>query len=161
MQAIHSSGKKVLIYLSDGGFCAGLEDCNNRSLIAVVSFKRSCLSTSIVGAVRDPRKAPTVQPRAKESWREEEASGASVQTPTPTMTTSRCTSTRAAVTTSQVDRPSHLHLVSGTRAASPATGGLFFHGKHIVTSVLQDLVATFGINRAEAVVLAGSGSGAR
>ena len=113
MQAIHSSGKKVLIYLSDGGFCAGLEDCNKRSLIAVVSFKRSCLSTSIVGAVRDPRKAPTVQPRAKESWREEEASGASVQTPTPTMTTSRCTSTRAAVTTSQVDRRSHLHLVSG------------------------------------------------
>ena len=49
----------------------------------------------------------------------------------------------------------------GTRSASRLTSDLYFHGHHILTSVLQDLVATFGINKADSVVLAGSGSGAR
>lgn len=50
---------------------------------------------------------------------------------------------------------------SGTREASRLTGNLYFHGKHIVTSMLQDLVSTFGVNKASSVVLVGSGSGAR
>jgi len=50
---------------------------------------------------------------------------------------------------------------SGTRGASRTTGNLFFHGKHILTSTLQDLVSRFGIDRAESVVLVGSGAGAR
>ena len=49
----------------------------------------------------------------------------------------------------------------GTRTSSRLTSDLYFHGKHILTSALQDLVASFGINTAERVVLAGSGSGAR
>ena len=50
---------------------------------------------------------------------------------------------------------------SGSRGASAATGGLHFQGSNILTAVLQDLVATFGINRAESLVLAGTGAGAR
>lgn len=50
---------------------------------------------------------------------------------------------------------------SGTRSASRLTGNYYFHGKHVLTAVLQDLVATFGIDRAERFVLAGSGAGAR
>ena len=46
---------------------------------------------------------------------------------------------------------------SGTRVA----GNLTFHGKEILTAAVQDLVSTFGIQRAESVVLAGSGAGAR
>ena len=49
----------------------------------------------------------------------------------------------------------------GTRTASRLTGNYNFHGRHILTAVLQDLVANFGIDRAERLVLAGSGSGAR
>jgi len=50
---------------------------------------------------------------------------------------------------------------SGTRSASRLTGNYYFHGKHVLEAVLQDLVATFGIDRAERFVLAGSGAGAR
>ena len=52
-------------------------------------------------------------------------------------------------------------LFKGTRSASRLTGNFHFHGKHILTSVLQDLVANFGIDRAGEMVLVGSGAGAR
>ena len=52
-------------------------------------------------------------------------------------------------------------MFEGTRSASRLTGNYYFHGKHVLTAVLQDLVATFGIDRAERFVLAGSGAGAR
>jgi len=40
-------------------------------------------------------------------------------------------------------------------------GKIFFHGRHIFSSLLRDLVAKYGIDQAENVVLVGSGSGAR
>lgn len=40
-------------------------------------------------------------------------------------------------------------------------GRIFFHGRHIFSSLLRDLVANYGIDQAENVVLVGSGSGAR
>ena len=40
-------------------------------------------------------------------------------------------------------------------------GSIFFHGRHIFSSLLRDLVANYGIDQAENVVLVGSGSGAR
>jgi len=40
-------------------------------------------------------------------------------------------------------------------------GQIFFHGRHIFSSLLRDLVAKYGIDQAENVVLVGSGSGAR
>jgi len=40
-------------------------------------------------------------------------------------------------------------------------GKIFFHGRHIFSSLLRDLVAKYGIDQAENVVLIGSGSGAR
>ena len=36
-------------------------------------------------------------------------------------------------------------------------GSLYFHGRHIFNSLLRDLVAKHGIDRAESVVLIGSG----
>jgi hypothetical protein len=39
------------------------------------------------------------------------------------------------------------------------SGSLFFHGRHIFNSLLRDLVAKHGIDRAESVVLVGSGIG--
>eukprot|EP00090_Calanus_glacialis_P018040 TRINITY_DN2796_c0_g1_i5.p1 TRINITY_DN2796_c0_g1~~TRINITY_DN2796_c0_g1_i5.p1 ORF type:complete len:659 (-),score=174.49 TRINITY_DN2796_c0_g1_i5:130-2106(-) len=50
---------------------------------------------------------------------------------------------------------------AGTNNGSLSTGNLIFHGKHILTAVLKDLVSRFGIERAASVVLAGSGSGAK
>ena len=64
-------------------------------------------------------------------------------------------------TPSTISKLNYFALLSGTRTASRLTSDLYFHGHHIVTSVLQDLVATFGINKADSVVLAGSGTGAR
>ena len=84
------------------------------------------------------------------------------------LTTSRSTSTTAAAMTFRVIslfivKRNHeiCEILKGTRGASRSTGNLFFHGKHIITSTLQDLVARFGIDRAESVILVGSGAGAR
>ncbi len=49
---------------------------------------------------------------------------------------------------------------SGTRSP-PSAGSPFFHGRHILSSVLRDLVAKLRVDRASEVVLVGSGSGAR
>jgi len=40
-------------------------------------------------------------------------------------------------------------------------GKIFFHGRHIFSSLLRDLVAKYGIDQAENIVLVGTGSGAR
>jgi len=40
-------------------------------------------------------------------------------------------------------------------------GKIFFHGRHIFSSLLRDLVAKYGIDQADNIVLIGSGSGAR
>ena len=45
---------------------------------------------------------------------------------------------------------------SGTRGRS-STGNLLFHGRHIFSSLLRDLVARFDVANAEDVVLIGSG----
>jgi hypothetical protein len=37
-------------------------------------------------------------------------------------------------------------------------GKIFFHGRHIFSSLLRDLVATYGIDQAENIVLVGSGN---
>jgi len=50
---------------------------------------------------------------------------------------------------------------AGSRGGSKSTENLFFHGKHILTASLQDLIKRFGLADARQVVLAGSGSGAR
>eukprot|EP00095_Tigriopus_kingsejongensis_P001054 maker-scaffold631_size122145-snap-gene-0.37 protein:Tk01054 transcript:maker-scaffold631_size122145-snap-gene-0.37-mRNA-1 annotation:"hypothetical protein CAPTEDRAFT_219523" len=49
----------------------------------------------------------------------------------------------------------------GTRGRSDETGGMIFHGRHIFSSLLRDLVAKHGMGQAQEVVLVGSGSGAR
>ena len=54
-----------------------------------------------------------------------------------------------------------MFLDLGTRGASDDTGGLNFHGRHIFSATLKDLVRKFGIDQAESIVLVGSGSGAR
>ena len=46
---------------------------------------------------------------------------------------------------------------SGTRGSSPGTGNIVFHGRHIFSSVLRDLTAKFGLDRASSVILVGSG----
>lgn len=40
-------------------------------------------------------------------------------------------------------------------------GKIFFHGRHIFSSLLRDLVAKYGIDQADNIVLVGSGAGAR
>merc|ERR1711892_501105 len=50
---------------------------------------------------------------------------------------------------------------AGPNNRSTAAGTLLFHGKHILTATLKDLVARLGIERAGSVVLAGSCSGGR
>jgi len=50
---------------------------------------------------------------------------------------------------------------AGTRGASRATGNLFFHGKHVITAMLEDLSLKFGLDTAASLTLVGTGSGAR
>jgi len=52
---------------------------------------------------------------------------------------------------------------SGARGPIRGSDGdrIWFHGRHIFSSLLRDLVANFGIDQAESIVLIGSGSGAR
>jgi len=50
---------------------------------------------------------------------------------------------------------------SGTRAASQETGGYNFYGKHIVSAVLEDLSARFGLLEASHIVLTGGSAGAQ
>jgi len=40
-------------------------------------------------------------------------------------------------------------------------GKIFFHGRHIFSALLRDLVGKYGIDQAESIILVGSGSGAR
>jgi len=48
----------------------------------------------------------------------------------------------------------------GTRSASGAlTGGVFFHGAHVLAAALKDLSARLALSEANEVVLAGSGDG--
>ena len=69
------------------------------------------------------------------------------------------------VKTSQVFVPScSLDEFSGTRGPLDENGenrltsnSLYFHGRHIFNSLLRDLVAKHGIDRAESVILVGSG----
>ena len=79
--------------------------------------------------------------------------------------TSRFSSTLVAMTTFQVisNQSSYFSFFFfiGTRQSSRLTGNLHFQGKNILTSTLQDLVSTFGINQADSLVLVGSGTGAR
>ena len=46
---------------------------------------------------------------------------------------------------------------SGTRGRSSTTGNLFFHGRHIFSSLLRDLVSRFELAKAKDIVLIGSG----
>ena len=65
---------------------------------------------------------------------------------------------------SQVYLPScTLDDFSGARGPIRGSDGdrIWFHGRHIFSSLLRDLVANFGIDQAESIVLIGSGSGAR
>ena len=50
---------------------------------------------------------------------------------------------------------------SGSRAASQETGGYNFYGKHIVSAVLEDLSARFGLLEASHIVLTGGSAGAQ
>jgi len=52
---------------------------------------------------------------------------------------------------------------SGARGPLRGSNGnqIYFHGRHIFSSLLRDLVANYGIDQAENIVLVGSGSGAR
>lgn len=49
----------------------------------------------------------------------------------------------------------------GTRGRSDETGGMIFHGRHIFSSLLRDMVANHNMGNAQEIVLVGSGSGAR
>ena len=65
---------------------------------------------------------------------------------------------------SQVYVPScSLDDFSGARGPLRSSNGgrIHFHGRHIFSSLLRDLVANFGIDQAKSIVLVGSGSGAR
>ena len=50
---------------------------------------------------------------------------------------------------------------SGARGPLRGSNGnqIYFHGRHIFSSLLRDLVANYGIDQAETIVLVGSGSG--
>ena len=54
-----------------------------------------------------------------------------------------------------------LYKNSGTRGASRSTGNMYFHGKHILTALLEDMSVRFGLARAASLTLVGTGSGAR
>jgi len=130
-QDVRSAGSRVLIYLPDGGDCSSVEECNNR---CAKSSSERAMCTS-------PEKS--VLEKDDGFW-------------------SNNPNENPFADYFKV----YIHYCSsddfsGTRGASRSTGNLFFHGKHIITSTLQDLVARFGIDRAESVVLVGSGAGAR
>jgi hypothetical protein len=59
--------------------------------------------------------------------------------------------------------PCTLDDFSGARGPIRGSDGdrIWFHGRHIFSSLLRDLVANFGIDQAESIILVGSGSGAR
>jgi hypothetical protein len=130
-QELEAAGSKVLVYLPDGGDCSSREECAAR-----------CAAGS-----------------------EDQA---------------HCTGSRQEVIEreggiwgSNPDKnPFHDYFkvyvhscssdsFSGTRDSSSSTGNFYFRGHNILTSTLQDLVSSFGINRATTLLLAGSGSGAR
>jgi len=50
---------------------------------------------------------------------------------------------------------------SGTRMASPETGGYHFYGKHIFEAVIQDLAENFNLLEAKNIVLTGGSAGAQ
>jgi len=130
-QDVRSAGSRVLIYLPDGGDCSSVEECNKR---CAKSSSERAMCTSPEDSVLE---------KDEGFW-------------------SNNPSENPFADYFKV----YVHYCSsddfsGTRGASRSTGNLFFHGKHIVTSTLQDLVARFGIDRAESVVLVGSGAGAR
>jgi len=130
-QDVRSVGSRVLIYLPDGGDCSTVEECNKRC-------KRGSAERAMCTSPED-----SVLEKNEGLW-----SNNPEENPFADyfkVYVHYCSSDD----------------FSGTRGASRSTGNLFFHGKHIVTSVLQDLVASFGIDRAESVVLVGSGNGAR
>jgi len=130
-QDVRASGQKVLIYLPDSGHCTSLEDCRRRC--SESSADKEFCTTS--------RK--TVLEFNEGIW-----------------------------SSNSDDNPFadyfkvFIHSCSnddfsGTRQSSRLTGNLHFQGKNILTSTLQDLVSTFGINQADSLVLVGSGTGAR
>jgi len=130
-QDVRSAGSRVLIYLPDGGDCSTVEECNKRC-------ERGSAERAMCTSPED-----SVLEKSEGLW-----SNNPEENPFADyfkVYVHYCSSDD----------------FSGTRGASKSTGNLFFHGKHIVTSVLQDLVATFGIDRAESVILVGSGNGAR
>eukprot|EP00094_Tigriopus_californicus_P009354 TCALIF_09019-PB protein Name:"Protein of unknown function" AED:0.11 eAED:0.12 QI:206/0.75/0.66/1/1/1/9/985/816 len=45
----------------------------------------------------------------------------------------------------------------GTRGRSDETGGMIFHGRHIFSSLLRDMVANHNMGKAQEIVLVGSG----
>jgi len=130
-QDVRSAGRRVLIYLPDGGDCSSVDECNKR-----------CDRSS-------PERAMCTSPEDS-TIEKDEGFWSNNPNENPFADYFKV----------------YVHYCSsddfsGTRGASRSTGNLFFHGKHIITSTLQDLVATFGIDRAESVVLVGSGAGAR
>jgi len=130
-QDVRSAGSKVLIYLPDAGHCSSVEECETR-----------CSDNSPDKGSCSGAEEPVLE-LDDGVW-----------------------------SSNSDDNPFsdyfkvYIHSCSnddfsGTRSGSRLTGNLNFHGKHILTSTLQDLVASFGINSAESLVLAGSGTGAR
>ena len=51
-------------------------------------------------------------------------------------------------------------VYTGTRNASELTQNFYFHGHHIVTALLEDLIRHTGITEAEQVILMGGSAGA-
>jgi len=130
-QDVRSAGSRVLIYLPDGGDCSSVSECNKRC-------ERGSAERAMCTSPED-----SVLEKDDGFW-------------------SNNPNENPFADYFKV----YIHYCSsddfsGTRGASRSTGNLFFHGKHIITSTLQDLVARFGIDRAESVVLVGSGAGAR
>jgi len=130
-QDVRSAGSKVLIYLPDGGDCSSVSECNKR-----------CERGSAERAMCTTPEDSTLE--------KDDGFWSNNPNENPFADYFKV----------------YIHYCSsddfsGTRGASRSTGNLFFHGKHIITSTLQDLVARFGIDRAESVILVGSGAGAR
>merc|ERR1712226_788395 len=130
-QDVRAAGRKVLVYLPDGGHCTSGEQCRER---CEESSPETCTNSK-----------DTFMSLSDGIW-----------------------------SSNHDDNPFSDHFkvyihyctnddFSGTRSASRLTGNYHFHGKHVLTAVLQDLVATFGIDRAAEMVLAvrGGGQGCR
>jgi len=130
-QDVRYAGQDVVIYLPDGGECDSVEGCRDRCREGAQG-RSSCTAPD-----------QQVLDRRDGIW-----------------------SSNPLINPFADHFKVYLHYCTsdnyaGTRGASRSTGNFYFHGKHVVTAMLEDLSSKFGLEGARSLSLVGTGSGAR